>query len=489
MNHAKLHRNIIAALTQVLVTGVVFFMLYRFMYKHLGVDQIGIWSIVLASVSLSRLGDLGLSSAVVRHVANALGNGKPELATAIIETTTITLAVLMALVIAGCAIPLQLLLAHAVSPSSLPIALEILPYALLSLWFSFLSLIFQGALDGFQRIDLRAGVVIISTCIYLALTVVLVPDYGLKGVALAQIFQSSGSALVAWFLLCRQANGLPIIPYRWRYDVLKPLVIYGANIQLISIMSFLFDPVTKFVMSKFGGMSALGHYEMANKLVLQLRAVIVEANRVVVPMIAGASARTASQHQEFFLNNYRIVFFVSILCYSSLAILMPAITVIWTGAHRPELLQFAWVLMFGWFINTLIAPAFFHNLGSDRLSPNLYSQIIVGTCGIVFGWLGGAWAGGIGVVIGSTTGLFAGSIYLLWHHMKELRLAWPKSMLPEGISALVIIALTMPVSANYVAMAYPVGVALGISTAIFALWLLIIGSHKITRQLFRIVKK
>lgn len=489
MNHAKLHRNIIATLTQVLVTGVVFFMLYRFMYKHLGVDQIGIWSIVLASVSLSRLGDLGLSSAVVRHVANALGNGKPELATSIIETTTITLAVLMAVVIAICAIPLQLLLAHVVSPSALPIALEILPYALLSLWFSFLSLIFQGALDGFQRIDLRAGVVIISACIYLALTVVLVPDYGLKGVAIAQIFQSGGSALVAWFLLRRQANGLPVIPYRWKYDVLKPLVVYGANIQLISIMSFLFDPATKLVMSKFGGMSALGHYEMANKLVLQLRAVIVEANRVVVPMIAGASAHTASQHQEFFLNNYRIVFFVSLLCYSSLAMLMPMIAMLWTGGYPPELLQFAWALMFGWFINTLSVPAFFHNLGSGRLRPNLYCQIIIGMGGVILGWLGGVWMEGIGVVLGSTTGLVAGSIYLLWHHTRKLRLAWPKELLPAGPHALVISALTMSVSANYVALKYPTVIALGSTAAIFVFWLLIIGNQKTTRQLLRLIKK
>jgi len=107
-------RNVVATLLQVTVTGVAFFVLYRFMYRTLGIAEIGVWSIVLASVSVSRLVDLGLSSAVVRHVAQAVGHGDERHAASVIETTAITLGVLMAIVIALLFFPLRVLLRHAV---------------------------------------------------------------------------------------------------------------------------------------------------------------------------------------------------------------------------------------------------------------------------------------------------------------------------------------------------------------------------------------
>ena len=99
-SNKRISRNVIATITQVLISGAVFFVLYRYLYERLGVEQIGIWSLVLAATSISRIGDLGLSAGVVRFVAQAIGRRDTQRAADVIQTVTLTLGVFMAVLLA-----------------------------------------------------------------------------------------------------------------------------------------------------------------------------------------------------------------------------------------------------------------------------------------------------------------------------------------------------------------------------------------------------
>jgi len=462
------------------------------MYMHLGVDQIGVWSIVLASTSVSRLADLGLSASVVRHVARAVGEGDNELVGTTIESTTVSLAVLMGAVLCGSYFPLRYVLEFSISSSALDLGLQILPYALVSLWVSILSTVFLGGLDGHQRIDLRATVVILSVLLYLVLAVALVPRFGLMGIAYAQIAQALASASLSWLMLRRVAQALPLLPLHWKWRVLKPMIGYGLNMQIIAVMSFLFDPVTKLVMGKLGGMDSLGYYEMASKLVLQFRSLVVEANRVVIPIIAGADSQTERYQDKgglFFLASYQIVFFCSVVLYSSLSMLMPAISVLWTGDFAPKLVIYGQLLISGWFINTLIGPAFFSNVGTGQLRDNVVSQAIIGAGGSLMGCAGGLLLEGIGVVTGVIVGLVCGSIYLLWRHVKSMGLEWPATLLPKGMLPLVIGAIFGSLALNQLGLIVsPVNALIAIPVFVL-LWNLLCAVHPVSRELIRQVRQ
>ena len=71
----RISANVIASIAQVLASSVAFFLLYRYLLDQLGVAQLGVWSLVLATTSVSRIGDLGLSAGVVKFVAQALAQG------------------------------------------------------------------------------------------------------------------------------------------------------------------------------------------------------------------------------------------------------------------------------------------------------------------------------------------------------------------------------------------------------------------------------
>src|SRR5690242_15638942 len=91
--------SVVASIVQVVVTGLVFFLLFRYLYERLGIEQIGVWSLVLATTSVSRIGELGLSAGVIRFVAQALGRRDEVRAAEVIQTVVVTLGLFMASVL------------------------------------------------------------------------------------------------------------------------------------------------------------------------------------------------------------------------------------------------------------------------------------------------------------------------------------------------------------------------------------------------------
>lgn len=448
-SNKRITSNVIATVTQVLISGVVFFVLYRYLYDRLGVEQLGIWSLVLAATSVSRIGDLGLSAGVVRFVAQALGRGDTQRAADVVQTIALTLAVFMATLLAVCYPLFILALNYFIPAHGVPIALSILPYALMSLWVMVVVSVFSGGLDGCMRMDLRSLLMGLSHLAYLGFSILLVPKYGLEGVAMAQLIQSIGLMIMMWWVLRRQMMELPPIPLQWKFPVLKEMIGYGVNFQIITVMNMLFDPVVKALMSKFGGLEALGYYEMANKLILQGRAIIVESSRVMVPAIATLQEHDAVKATQLFVISYRMTFYVAVLFYGLLGISITTISMLWLGHYQSTFIKFALLLNLGWFANTLIGPAYFSNLGSGKLRTNMISHAIMGLCSLIIGAVLGLNYGGVGVVIGTIIGLIAGSMFLLVSYIKQTGLHWPTFIIPQDMTKLLMLSVFVTLLSNY----------------------------------------
>jgi O-antigen/teichoic acid export membrane protein len=449
LSRKHISKNVFVIVAQVVITGVVFFVLYRYLYDRLGVEQIGVWSLVIAATSISRIGDLGLSAGVVRFVAQALGRNDTQRAADVVQTVALTLGVFMAAVLL-IGYPLFILaLGYFLPVYGVTIALSILPYALMSLWVMVIVSVFSGGLDGCMRMDLRSLLTAASHLVYLGLAMLLVPKYGLKGVAMAQLTQSVGLMILMWWMLRRQLRALPFLPLHLKYPVLKDMIGYGVNFQIITVMNMLFDPVVKALMSRFGGLEALGYYEMSNRLILQGRAMIVEASRIMVPAIATLQEHDSGKAKQLFITSYSITFYVSVLFYGALGIFITTISMLWLGHYQAMFIQFALLLNLGWFVNTLIGPAYFSNLGSGMLRTNMISHIIMGLSSLFVGIVLGLNYSGIGVVIGTVFGLIAGSMFLLVSHIKQAELHWTTFIIPQDMGTLSMLSAFVTLVANY----------------------------------------
>ena len=417
--------NAIMSLMQtVLIAGVLFF-LYGFLLKTIGVEQFGIWSLVLSTTSVLQVANFGLSGSVVKFVAKYMAREEYNNVSGVIQTAVISIALIVGFsLILGFPL-IKWILGLVVPASSLKLALLILPFALLSLWLTTIISVFHSGLDGFQKIYIRNILMIINSLFFAILCFIFAPKYGLIGLAYAQLINNFLILIVSWILLKRFIQSLPIIPYQWNKNLFKEIISYGINFQIISVATMFAEPTVKALLGKFGGLSMVGYYEMANKMIQQFRALIVSANQVLVPAIADLNEKNSERIRSVYLTNYNLLFYLAVPLYTLIIISAPFISEIWIGHYERTFVVFVILLAVGWFLNTLNVPSYFANLGTGELRWNVIGHISTAILNVLFGIILGVLFDGYGVVIAWVLALSLGSavIYIAYHLTHKIPLS------------------------------------------------------------------
>ncbi len=472
--------NAIMSLLQTIVIGGVLFILYWFLLNTIGVEQLGIWSIVLATTSVAGIANLGLSASVVKFVAKYIARGEEKTVANVIQTSAVSIGTFTGLILLIAYPFASWLLSLIIPVANLKDALSILPYALLSLWIMVIGSVFLAGLDGYQRIDIRSMLFIIGAILHLILSILLVPVYGLIGLAYAQVAKSFVMLIGSWFLLKQCLPSLSVISFRWNRKLFKEMMGYGLNFQAISVSQVLYDPITKALLANFGGLVMVGFYEMASRMILQLRALIVSVNQVLVPVVADLQERVPSVIRNIYKNNYRLMFYVALPLYSIIIAFTPLISEIWIGHYEPIFVIFTILLAVSWFINALGAPAYFFYLGIGELKWNVLGHITIALMNIALGLMVGYILGGIGVVVAWILSLIVGSLMIAisYHYRYKLPLRefFPRESKGLTIACLIAIfsSLLIYYQFNYVlATAIIIGITIPVFLIIISLplWL------------------
>jgi O-antigen/teichoic acid export membrane protein len=409
----SLSRNALANILQMLVGAALLFVLYRFLNGTLGVAGLGVWSVVLSTASASRFADLGLSQGVTRFVAKNQANQDSLSSVAVIETAMVSLMIIGIILVFVLYVPLTKLLPLFFRGEQLQSALELIPYALASLWLTLVSTVVQSGFDGCQRMDLRASLVVVGQVLLLLFSFWLVPEYGLTGYAWAQIIQGIFQLVAGWVFLRRTFQELSWIPIRWSLDVFREMFSYGINMQAASLFMLFFDPLTKALMVKFGSASAAGYFEMANQVVIKARSLIVAANQAIVPKVSHLAETAPNKLKGFYIDNLRLIIFIALPAFSLIIVWAGFIAKLLTGGQDPLLLLLIRLSAVGWLLNTMSAPAYFSNMGTGRLGLNTLSSVMNSSVNAGFGFILGYWIGAEGVAIAYAIALAIGSGVLI----------------------------------------------------------------------------
>jgi len=133
--------NAAMSVCQIVLIGIAIFLLYKFLLVTIGAKQLGIWSIVLATSSVSQIANFGLSGSVVKFVAKYTALRENQNASNVIQTAVISLSGFVGILLLITYPAFTKILSFVVPSDSLPLALDILPYALFSIWFPYFSLL------------------------------------------------------------------------------------------------------------------------------------------------------------------------------------------------------------------------------------------------------------------------------------------------------------------------------------------------------------
>ncbi len=303
--YRRLAGNTVATLAGRLAAVVLALALSTVLFRSLGRQLFGLWSLFAFLVGYSALIDFGLSAAVERHVAYLKAHGRVGEV-----PRTVGQAALLVLAAAGVLQGLQVASAYALDvwagrpiPLDVLRALRVLP---LSLALVTGSLVVGSGLSGLQRMvavyawrtaGMAVGTVAVSAT---ALAGVRRLDVLLLAYAAGAPLSAAG----AWWSL-RQAlftlRGAPSAsgPWRWHAPTLRQLIQFGGVLQVATIGPMCGEYIFRLIVSQRFGVESAGIYDLAARAALGLRSLASALFVTMVPfgvqLLAGTDRAKATQ--------------------------------------------------------------------------------------------------------------------------------------------------------------------------------------------------
>lgn len=424
MSRQRLARNATFSVVQVLLSALAMVLMYRLLMQSLPIEAIGLWSLVLGSANVARLTELGLGAGALRFIAADIGAERPDRAAATVGMAALCVAVL----VGGLALLTRPFLFHYLTQAT-PVAMQngvepLLDAALASVVLGSIASVVFSAIDGCQRMDLRAQVQIAGSFVQLGVTWLVLQHYGLAGLGLAALAQVLFQ-LVIGAGIAKRLLAAPLRSY-FAFDRsrLKALFVYGGGLQISGLAQLLFEPLIKVLLTGFSGLALTGYFDMANRIVQQLRGVIVAAYGALVPHIAARTGRgdlDPAQVREIYREACDLLLFITLPYFAVIAAALPLALTLWKGHFDAVFLGVAMIQFGAWLINVMITPAYLLFVALGRLRWNIVSHVVIGLTTLVLGLALGKIAGGPGVLAAGASGLVAGSLVVLIAFHREFR--------------------------------------------------------------------
>lgn len=205
-------------------------------------------------------------------------------------------------------------------------------------------------LGGLQRLDLTQRLNAISVLVEFVVTVPLLwwapaPYGGLVGLAIGHATGQVVINLAAYSMVRARLPEVRITPFAISREGLRQVVGVGGRFQLLWAVNTVVMQGVKFLIAKLVGVEAVAVYDLADKL-MALGKTASEA--VIAPLMpAFASLRAGGERAKeriLFLKGSKADALMGGASFAFLALLAPAILLLWTGAPGQQIDQAAWTL-------------------------------------------------------------------------------------------------------------------------------------------------
>jgi|GEM_PF-5630373 len=249
---------------QVIQILVIFF-LTPFMIKTLGDYKYGLWVLVNVFASYCIYADLGLSSAIERNLAVAIGeDNEKEFKSIFVNGLMLNLFSFIIVIIAAIAAFYFINLLQIKDYSLISVLIFLIG---LNLAFTFPFRSFYGIIAANIRFDIIAGVNLFQLLSNALLSVyVLLNGYGLVALALVQLFSTMAANFSYLYFAPRLTN---YIIYDFKLlskNVIKKLFNYSGKTFLVQLTDILKFKLDEFVTASFISISQVTMYSIGNKL-------------------------------------------------------------------------------------------------------------------------------------------------------------------------------------------------------------------------------
>jgi O-antigen/teichoic acid export membrane protein len=247
-------------------TGVAL-MLTPFVVHSLGDRSYGLWALVTALSSYYALLDLGLSGAVTRHLAGALGGNDGEECNRI-ASTSLAMYLALGAVVLACSVGIALAGAIFIShPAELQTFRKIILIVGGGTAISIPMRVFFGLINANLRFDISSSLEVLSVLLRAIFTwLSLKSGAGITALAWINFGAAAFSLLLSAYCSRRVSPSLMLSPQFICRAVARKLFSYGSISLVAQVADLLRFQMDALVVAAFAGVAAVTHYNIAGSM-------------------------------------------------------------------------------------------------------------------------------------------------------------------------------------------------------------------------------
>lgn len=411
---SQLRINMASGVVTTVINAVAMMVAFPIYLHFLGYEKYGVWLVLATVLSLAQLGNLGIGQAVMKLVAEEHGRGDIEGIQRYV-TTALALLCLSGVValIVILVLKSQIIAVFKLSDENAQTALWLLPYIGILSIYVFIVQALNATLSGLGRMDLANYAQSVGRIVTVIVTTTLL--YGGRGIesllignTLSYVFIHVASLVCIW----RIARIRLLRIKNLDAQRCKRLLRFGGPVFGGSVISMLFDPFNKLMLSRYAGVSSIPVYEIALKTSMQIRGLFEAALRPILPEISRSSRLATIVAVERIRTMNRRLINLVLCCGLPFYILMflasELLLRFWLRYNYNSAMLLALrLVLVGTFLSLLAVPAYHTLLGLGKVKCALVTAIITsgGNLLLVLGRF---------ILTGhvSVTGIFAGLIFL-----------------------------------------------------------------------------
>lgn len=399
MKSSKFIKNSSFSVLQTIITAIAALLLFKLMVLHAGLKLTGIWSYLSSITAITGFGCYGFANSLVFYIPRYKLQHDEKKLNSLINTSFFSVAGFTAILCILSYTIFSFIIPVTVESMYIKQAYQLLPFVVLSFFFSGLSSVYLSVLDGLLLMHLRAKINIAGAFIFLAAGYLLIREVGIIGIVLAQLLQNI-FLFAAPFLVVKKNLRTYAFSFQFSSAVFKNIFRYGFNFQVISIAQIISDPFMKTMITKYAGSNYTAIFDFCVKLMSVSRSLLIAANQSIVPQIT--IFKTIGKQKRinvFYKANFKLVLFASIFLFLSPLALVDAISIFFLNKPDSGFNFILFSVALGLFANAIAFPAHFSYLGTGNLKWNVINNVIAAALILVFTPLVGEIVGGKYVVL------------------------------------------------------------------------------------------
>jgi O-antigen/teichoic acid export membrane protein len=345
---------------------------YPFYLAKIGYHTYGIWIALTIIVSMSQVGNLGMSQALVRRIADCYERREFDQIEKYYSTAVLTIgAVAVALFALLCFAKPEVTRLIGIPEHEARIYSTIVTGVSALSVLTFVVDIVACMLSGLGRIDLYNYSQLVTQAVAIACAVAaLCSGFQLGGMLAAQLTGYFTGLVFSLVFICKKLGYWPLKPAGYSHRHLKRLLGEGSLLAGSWVMSLLFHPINKILLAQAGFFADLPVYEICVNLSMRLRNLFESGQRALMPetsRLVSSAVEPGREVKSLIQSSLKALLIGATPLYLLLFVFAGPLTKIWLRhSFVPAVPSTLQVFLVGTFVSLLGTPLYYALIGMGK---------------------------------------------------------------------------------------------------------------------------